>query len=255
MNEFGGRFNTIKVATIKCLIACQITVASMVFWLTSIRALDKHKVFLEENLEVLGQCTSHWLLFGKLNFYWNYLACDLLYQLVEVLTMQYEAFRTISQDMAAYKRDLEGFRRTTSLKMFCEAQILPFLSQEALPPGFREMVVRFNWSETVTLEEIERFRIRYCQVYRLEQCAMMVNRIRPGSFVVTWFIPVSVVKAVCQQGESARDLFVKFHVTRLEIAGRCIYQSSEVPKRKPPAERKVSLCNVAIFAVLLKLPV
>jgi hypothetical protein len=235
VNGFHQRFNTIKTATITSLIAYQITVASMVFWLTSIRALDEHRVFLEEKLEALGQCLNHWVLFGKLNFYWNFLAYDLLFQLLEVLATQYDTFRTISEDVAAYKTDIERFKSMTSLRLFCEAQTVPFSSQTNPPPGFRDMVVRFKWSKNVMLEEVERFRRRYCQLYRLERCAMMVNSIIPGSFIVTWFVPISIIKALSRKGDKALSLFVEFGVARLEIAGDCLYQA--------PAHHKVSLLD------------
>ena len=207
----------------------------MVFWLTSIRALDEHGVFLKENLEALEQCRNYWVLCGRLNFYWNYLAYDLLFQLIEVLATQYDSFRTISEDMAAYKTDIERFKSTTSLRLFYEAKIVPFSSQTDPPPGFRDMVVRFDWSENVTLEEVERFRRRYCQLYRLERCAMMVNSIRPGSFIVTWFVPISIIKALSRKGDKTLHLFVKFSVARLRIAGACLDQA--------PAEHKVSLSD------------
>ncbi|CAI8036074.1 E3 ubiquitin-protein ligase TRIM71 [Geodia barretti] len=228
---FRQRFNVIKQATIKRLIACQVTVASMVFWLTSIRVLGEHRVFLEENLEALGQCPNHWVLFGRLNLYWNYLAYDLLFQLIEVLATEYDRFRTISEDMAEYKEDLEGFKRNTPLKLFCKAEPMPFSQQDTPPPGFQEMVGEFNWSKNVTLEEVEQFQKRYARKYNarkynLEDCAMIVNSIRPGSFVVTWFVPVSIIRLLSQETDRAVNLFEEFEVTRLEIAGNCVYHSS-----------------------------
>ena len=88
----------------------------MVFWLTSIRALGEHRVFLEGNLNALGQYPNHWVLFGKLNLYWNYLAYDLLHQLLKVLTTQFREFRTNSEVIAEYKKDLEEFKQNTPLK-------------------------------------------------------------------------------------------------------------------------------------------
>ena len=240
VQKFHQRFNEIKEATVKQLIACQIAVTAMVFWLTSIKALDKHKVFLEKNLEALEQCRSHWMLFAKLNLYWNYLAYDLLYQFLEVLTSHYEEFRTISENMAAYKEDLERFRQNTPLRLFCRAELMPLTGRDVPPPGFQEMVMEFNWSEKVTLEEVERFRKRYAELYKLEDCAMMVNSIIPGSFIVTWFVPVSIVEAIRQKKKGVFNLFTEFQVTRLVIAGKRVF---------PP---KVSLyeCMIAIIFYL-----
>lgn len=238
MQKFCQRFTEIKVATINRLIACQIAVTTMVFWLTNIRVLDEHQLFLENNLEVLGQCTDHWMLFAKLNLYWNYLAYDLLHQLLEVLTSHYEEFRTINENMAAYKEDLERFRQTTPLRLFCRAELMPLTGRDVPPPGFQEMVMKFNWSDKVTLEEVERFRKCYAELYKLEHCAMMVNSIIPGSFIVTWFVPVSIVGAIRQKKKGVFNLFAEFQVTRLEIAGKRVF-------------RKVSLyeCMIAIIFI------
>ena len=103
---------------------------------------------------------------------------------------------------------------------------MPLSQQDTPPPGFQVMVGEFNWSENVTLEEVEQFRKRYAREYNLEDCAMMVNSIMPGSFVVTWFIPVSIIQILSQETDRAVNLFEEFKVTRLEIAGNCVYHSS-----------------------------
>ena len=69
-----------------------------------------------------------------------------------------------------------------SLKLFCAVQPMPFSLVEGPPPDFKKMVVEFKWSETVTLEAVERFRQCYARQYRLSECTMIVNSIRPDSF-------------------------------------------------------------------------
>ena len=223
VNTFRERFQRIKFATIECLIACQIAVATMPLWLTEIDELCEHKIFLKENLDDFAKCETHYLLFGKLNFYWNYLAYDLLYQLIEVLHQIHKEFKPTHEDMVAYKKYLEEFRKHTSLKVFCEVQQDPLTEKDEPPSGFKSMVVQFKWAKDVTLEEVERFRRSYARSYKLNECAMMVNRIRPGSFTVTWFIPVSTIVTLTQKKDV--DLFIKFNVTTLVIDGTCTYVS------------------------------
>ena len=203
VEKFRQRFNGIKRATINCLILCQIAVATMPFWLTKINSLCEHEMFLEENLDVLAKCETHWLLFAKLDFYWNYLAYDLLYQLIEVLTHSYKQFKPIYGDIVAYKKDVEEFRKSTFLKVFCEVQLEPLSAKNDPPPGFKTMVVQFKWAKDVTLEEVERFRRRYAMSYRLNDCAMMVNSIRPGSFTVTC---VEAVTSLISAGADVNDV-------------------------------------------------
>ena len=95
LKGFHRRFNAIKELTINCLKACKIAVVTVVFMLTNIRALDQHKVFLEEKHRALRKSKDLWELFGMLNFYWDYLSYDLLDQLIEELTEKNNAFESI----------------------------------------------------------------------------------------------------------------------------------------------------------------
>ena len=231
------RFNGIKRATINCLIMCQIAVATMPCWLTEINSLCEHELFLNENLEFFAECKTYWLLFGKLNFYWNYLAYDLLYQLIEVLSHSYTDFKPIHRDIVAYKKDVEEFRKCTFLKVFCEVQPEPLNDP---PPGLKAMVVQFKWAKDVTLEEVERFRRRYAMSRRLNKCAMMVNSIRPGSFTVTWFVAVSTIRRMAGMDV---ELFAEFNVITLVIGGTCTYVSPAqlpLPSFTPPLSLIVS---------------
>ena len=240
VEKFRQRFNGIKRVTINCLIMCQIAVATMPCWLTEINSLCEHEIFLKENLEFFAKCETHWLLFGKLNFYWNYLAYDLLYQLIEVLSHSYTDFKPIHRDIVAYKKDVEEFRKCTFLKVFCEVQLGPLSGKNDPPPGFKTMVVQFNWAKDVTLEEVEMFRRRYAGSFRLNECAMMVNSIRPGSFTVTWFVAVSTIRRMAGMDV---ELFAEFNVITLVIDGTCTYVSPAqlpLPSFTPPLSLIVS---------------
>ena len=216
---FHRRFNTLKESTIQCLETCHIAVMTVVYMLTSILAVDEHKVFLEEKHRVLYECNHHLQLFGLLNLYWNYLAYDLLDQLIEELTLKNEAFEDIAGQMATYKNDLQLFRENTPLDLFCQA--VPAMEDDP-PPGFRKVVVKFNWPNTVTLEDVERFRIRYAQMYDLKKCAMMLNVVRRGSFKVTWFVPLTIVKIL--RKEMSPSVFVQFNVSTVVVAGHSVYR-------------------------------
>ena len=237
VDDFQKRFISITFATINCLILCEIAVATMPFWLT---ALSKNELFLKENLDVFAKCETHWLLFGKLNSYWNYLAYDVLYQLIKVLSYKYKQFKSIHGDIVAYEKDLEEFRKCTLLKVFCEVQLEPLSGKNDPPPGFKAMVVQFKWAKDVTLEEVERFRRRYAGAYNLEKCAMIVNSIRPGSFTVTWFVPVSTIRRMAGMDV---ELFAEFNVITLVIDGTCAYVSPDqlpLPSFTPPLSLLVS---------------
>ena len=215
------RFNSIKDITIQALEKCCVAVMTVVYILTNIRS-QADRVFLKENHKALRQCEDHLELFGSLNFYWNYLAPDLLDHLITELAKKHDSFQTVAGEMAVYQNDLEEFRKHTTLMLFVEAD--PCTLDEDPPPGFRKMVVKFDWPETATLEDVEKFRRRYASSYDLQTCAIMLNSIRAGSFTVTWFIPVSVVEML--RKKRALTVFKEFSVIRLEIDGSCVYEVS-----------------------------
>ncbi len=191
------------------------------------RSMDEHKVFLEEKHKTLYKCEHHRELFGCLNFYWNYLAYDLLDELIQALSQKDLSFVAVTRKMEVYKEDLQQFRIRTPLKLFCQAQRK---TEDDPPPGFREMVVRHNWPDTVTLEDVERFRQKYMCAFNLRKCAMMCNGIVPGSFTVTWFIPLSVIPIL--KKKRSLEVIRMFDISRLEIDRHCVYQT--------PVHRNVS---------------
>ena len=83
------------------------------------------------------------------------------------------------------------------------------------------MVATFDWPAEVMLDDVEQFRQEYAYHYSLRECAMMLAEVRPGSFVVTWFIPESIVEKL--RIKVPRAVLKKYAVTELKIAGRCVY--------------------------------
>ena len=218
---FEVRFDEMKEAAIQCLVKFQITVMVVVYTLTSISAdsMDEHKVFLEEKHEAFLQCKHHRELFGCLNFYWNYLAYDLLDELVKALSRKESSFLDVIEMMNVYKVDLKQFRIRTPLKLFCQAQRK---KKDDPPPGFRKMVISHKWPDTITLDDVETFRQSYTFEFNLRKCAMMCNGIVHQCFIVTWFIPLSVIPLL--KKKRPLKVFQKFHISRLEINGCCVYQ-------------------------------
>ena len=239
---FEDRFDTMKLSTIKCLEKIKVSIMVVVYILTSLSAvyMAEHKKFLKKETKKLNRCQSYWELFGELNLHWNYLSYHLLDHLIKEVSLKYQfltdvegttveqSVRDVKRQMSLYKRDLKRFRQQTPLKVFCQAENE---SIDDPPPGFRKMVVKFDWPITTTLEDVEIFRQRYVRHYNLRDCAMMLNSIRPGTFTVTWFVPSSVVEVLMK--ERPIKVLNDFDVIRMEVAGSCVYET--------PVIRHVSL--------------
>ena len=225
---FHRRFNSMKMKTVEFLEKFGIAVKTVVFLLTSIFAVTgEHKMFLKENHKSLRQCEDHQELFGMLNFYWNYLSPDLLDKLLEELIQKESSFEAIGEEMRNYKADLQKFRQRTTLKLFCQADTFS-TECDPPPPEFRKMVVTHEWTDTVTLEDVEKFRQRYARTYNLQTCAIMLYSVRRGSFTVTWFVPVTVIHIL--RKNTALEVYKEFDVSKLEIyyvqeTAICVYQT------------------------------
>ena len=127
--------------------------------------------------------------------------------------MKDKAFKAIGGEMEMYTNDLQKFRQHTTLELFCQTNTTS--TECDPPPGFRKMVVKHNWPNTVTLEDVEKFRQRYAQAYNLRKCAMMLNSIWTGSFVVVWFVPATVINIL--RNKRALNVYKEFQVSRLVI--------------------------------------
>ena len=219
--EFEDRFKVLKRQTRQGLerLGPLASVKVVVERLTDLRADDKlsHKVFLEGKIRIMFRADDHFELFGTLNFHWDYLAYHLLDHLIREFSI-----RKVKGEMEEYKLDLQRFRRATPLMLFCQAQ----RGKRFRPPAeFREIVVEFDWPDTVTLEVVEDFRGEYASHYSLRECAMILVSLDIGSFLITWFIPESVVESL--KVKIPEKLFRKHNVTTVEIGGDLTYINTE----------------------------
>ena len=205
----------------KCLEKCKIVVSMVVYLLSQILG-SEHQIFVETNHQVLEESKSHMELFKKLNFYWSYLSFDLLDKLLDELVEENSDFGSIKVDMEKYKEGIQIFRESTKLALYCEA--VPHSDCDP-PPGFYKMVTKHQWPETVTLEDVERFRRSFLHTVKLEKCAVMVlHNIETGSFKVTWFAELAP-SFIQSLSEETIKVFEDSRVISIEIDEKCVYQS------------------------------
>ncbi|CAI8025472.1 hypothetical protein GBAR_LOCUS14718 [Geodia barretti] len=96
-----------KKLTLQGLAQCGVAVLTVVYILTIIRTVE-HRLFMKKNHKALRQCQDHMESFGHLNFYWNYLAYDLLDHMITELAKKHTFFQSIAGEMAVYKKRSAG---------------------------------------------------------------------------------------------------------------------------------------------------
>ena len=209
------KFNSLKKATRECLDKYKFLTQDVAEVLTSISPDDDdcHKMFLESRIKVFATAVNNSEIFMTMNFHWNYLDPSLLNHLVTELEL-----KEVKSDMKTYQSELQQFRMKTPLSLFCQTQKR---KKVELSPDFKEMVAKFELPKEVTMEVVERFRQEYASEYNLHDFAMMMAKALPGSFIITWFIPESLVEKL--KGKVPVQILKKYFVTSLRIAGVSVY--------------------------------
>ena len=211
-----NKFHDLKNKIRECLESYNVAVKKVADALTSLRPDDvaEHQQFIESHTSAFFKAANISELFGIVNPYWNYLNYPLLDHLIRKFDL-----KEVKGVMESYKNDIQQFREKTPLTLFCRTQKRRRINP---PSDFKEMVIQFEWPDNVTLEVVEQFRQEYAYHYGLHECAMMLAVVRRNCFIVTWFIPESIVEKL--KVKVPRAILKKHHVTRLEIAGTCVYR-------------------------------
>ena len=219
IKQFEKRFNQLKQRCVENLQKRSVPVRKVVQTLTDLPAddIDEHKMFLERKLKDLYEAPDHDMLIGQLSLNMNYLS----YHLLDFLANEFD-LGEVKPEMELYKSDLKQFRMRTPLKLFCKTQ-KRFVEP---PQDFQKVIAKFSWPSDgdVTLEDVEQFRERYACHYRLRNFAIMIFQVHPGSFIVTWVVPISIIRKLKEN--IPRGLFKG--VIKLKVGGSCIYDESRV---------------------------
>ena len=209
------KFDGLKKKIRECVDKRKVAVTDVADALTSLSPDEDeyHQMFLKDNIEKLYGASSNTVLFGTMNFHWNYLDPSLLDHLVTRLVLV-----EVKPNMKAYQSELQQFRMKTPLNLFCQTQRK---KKVKLSPEFKEMVAEFKLPNDVSLEVLEQFRQEYASHYKLHEFAMMVADARSGSFIITWFIHESIAEKL--KGKVPVQILTKYSITTLTVAGVCVY--------------------------------
>ena len=222
------KFNSLKKATRECLERKKIPVQDVAEVLMSLSPDDDecHRMFLESRIKEFATAVNNSELFFNMDFHWNYLDPSLLNHLATELELV-----EVKPDMTTYQSELQQFRMKTPLNLFHQTQKKKKIK---LSPEFKEIVAEFDWPNDVTLEVLEQFRQEYASQYKVHEFAMMMANVRPGSFIITWFIPESVAEKL--KGKVPVQILRKYLVTTLTVAGVCVYcDKTEVVQHDYPS--------------------
>ena len=218
-DELDREFRSLRQFIRECIEAKNVAVSEVieVMKLLSPDTNNGHKMFQERFVTVIGTAIDHSELFGAMNFHWNYLDPSLLDHVAEKLGLD-----AVKERMDAYKSKLQMFKKETPISLFCWIQRGRGIK---LSPEFEEISIEFDWPEKEKMEKIEKFQQEYASHYNLHGFAMTLAQVGCGCFIITWFIPVSIVNKF--KANVPRDILKKYSATKVEIAGTCVYRKPQ----------------------------
>ena len=213
------KFNEVKKGCLLCL--RNVPIKKFVSVLKSLKADDKHQQFSESYFGAFSNAVEHSELFVEHSEIFGALSSNMNYfshQLLEYFIAEFD-LEEVKPKMEKYKSDLKRFCEKTPATLFCQAQ--PQQATEP-PPHFRTVISTLQMSESLMLEDVEKFRQEYSFNYGFKNFTMTLAYAMVGSITVTWFIPESVVGKLRES--VPRKILRKYSVTKLEIAGGFVHR-------------------------------
>ena len=131
----------------------------------------------------------------------------------------------LKRKMRAHILDLAWFSKATKVSQLASG----WTGRVEPPPYISEMIIKHELKPSqCTLEQLEKFRKKFCCAFRLSTFALMLANTQPGSISVAWHLPSSVVHKLISAIKSfIGSLFVEHRVLTIEIDGESVYDVFE----------------------------
>ena len=130
----------------------------------------------------------------------------------------------LKKKMADYVKKMDSFRKKTRLQIFSEVCAD---EPEKVNGKFATMDIKHEWNwQTVTLEDVEKFRIQFCRELSLYDFSLNLLKVARGCVEVTWRVPRSLVTYIQNSIKPSSQSMMGHHVTTLTIDGFIVYDSS-----------------------------
>ena len=179
----------------------------------------EHKRFAKEAKAQIKQAESSEDIIDVIGEHYDYLHYSLLKYVIDLYGGQ-----ELKEKMANYVEKVKVFRKETRLQVFSEVCVG---QPEEISQKFVEMVSKHQWDwRTVTLDDVEKFRIQVCQELSLYDFSLNLLKVARGCVEVTWRVPHSLMTYIQNSIKPSSQSMMEHHVTTLTIDGFIVYDSS-----------------------------
>ena len=179
----------------------------------------EHRLFVSKVKTELKKAESIEDIFFAVEDYWDFLNYSLLEHIIDR-----HASDNIKMEMAKYAAQISVFRRKTRLDKFSK---IYKRKQKKVDEMFRTLVIKHEIQlSTTTLQEVEEIRHDICSELSLEEFSLQLAAVAPGSLVITWLVPQSLVAYIQKSIILISSAMRKHHVSQLTIDGFIVYDST-----------------------------
>ena len=129
----------------------------------------------------------------------------------------------LKNKMADYVKKMDSFCKKTKLQIFSEVCAD---EPEKVNGKFATMDIKHDWNwQTVTLEDVEKFRIQFCRELSLYDFSLNLLKVARGCVEVIWRVPRSLVTYIQNSIKPSSQSMMEHCVTTLTIDGFIVYDS------------------------------
>ena len=180
---------------------------------------NEHHIFIKKVKAELKKAESIADIFFTVDDYWDFLNYSLLEHIIDR-----HASDNVKKEMAEYVAQVSAFRRKTRLDKFSE---IYKRKEKKVDEKFRTLVTEHDIHlSTTTLEKVEEIRHDICSELSLREFSLQLAAVAPGSLVITWLVPQSLVAYIQKPIKLSSPAMRKHHVSQLTIDGVIIYDST-----------------------------
>ena len=179
----------------------------------------EHRLFVSKVKTELKKAESVEDIFFAVDDYWDFLNYSLLEHIIDR-----HASDNIKTEMAEYAAQISAFRKKTRLDKFSK---IYKRKEKKVDETFRTLVTEHDIRlSTTTLEKVEEIRHDVCSELSLEEFSLQLAAVAPGSLVITWLVPQSLVAYIQKSVKLSSQVMRKHHVSQLTIDGFIVYDST-----------------------------
>ena len=158
---------------------------------------------------------------------WDYLNPDIYGFLIRSY-----ALRSLEQQLAEYRKDLDDFMDETPITTF--SNIVGEDMEKEIPKGFKKLVTRHKWTPPVYLRHVEMFRRRVAEKYQLQEHVVFLVQCGIKSVIITLLVPAVIESEL--PSATTPEFLLEDNIMTMEYNGKlsvqvCKYNQSSSTKR------------------------